>query len=112
VAPLVRVPRTLPTILSPVEVDRLAAALRTHRDQAMVAAMLFGGLRRCEVLGLRFERATTIPSPKPIAAECTTRVSGQRARASSGFRRRASPDRVRSIDLRHRRRSGIIAGGS
>jgi integrase/recombinase XerD len=52
-APLVR-PRTLPTILSPAEVDRLVAALRTHRDRAMVAAMLFGGLRRCEVLGLRF----------------------------------------------------------
>jgi integrase/recombinase XerD len=53
-APLVRVPRTLPTILSPGEADRLVAALRTHRDGAMVAAMLFGGLRRCEVLGLRF----------------------------------------------------------
>jgi site-specific recombinase XerD len=52
-APLVRVPRTLPTILSPVEADQLMAALRTHRDRAMVAAMLFGGLRRCEVLGLR-----------------------------------------------------------
>jgi integrase/recombinase XerD len=52
-APLVRVPRTLPTILSPGEVDRLIAALRTHRDRAMVLAMLLGGLRRCEVLGLR-----------------------------------------------------------
>jgi site-specific recombinase XerD len=52
-APLVRVPRTLPTILSPAETDQLVAALRTHRDRAMVAAMLFGGLRRCEVLGLR-----------------------------------------------------------
>src|SRR3954470_20879339 len=51
--PLVRVPRTLPTILSAGEADRLVAALRTHRDRAMVAAMLFGGLRRCEVLGLR-----------------------------------------------------------
>ena len=29
------------------------AALRTQRDRAMVAAMLLGGLRRCEVLGLR-----------------------------------------------------------
>ena len=53
-APLVRVHRTLPTILSPAEADRLVAALRTHRDRAMVAAMLFGGLCRCEVLGLRF----------------------------------------------------------
>jgi integrase/recombinase XerD len=53
-APLVRVPRTLPRILSPEEADRLVAALRTHRDRAMVLAMLLAGLRRCEVLGLRF----------------------------------------------------------
>jgi site-specific recombinase XerC len=31
------------------------AALRTERDWAMVQAMLLGGLRRCEVLGLRLE---------------------------------------------------------
>jgi integrase/recombinase XerD len=36
-------------------VDALTAALRTHRDRAMVAAMVLGGLRRCEVLGLRLE---------------------------------------------------------
>ena len=53
-APLVRVPRTLPRILSPGEADRLLAALRTDRDRAMVLAMLLAGLRRCEVLGLRF----------------------------------------------------------
>ena len=29
------------------------AALRTHRDRAMIEVMLLGGLRRCEVLGLR-----------------------------------------------------------
>ena len=51
--PLVRVPRTLPKILSPGEVDALLGALRTARDRAMVLAMLLGGLRRCEVLGLR-----------------------------------------------------------
>jgi integrase/recombinase XerD len=51
--PLVRVPRTLPKILEPAEVDALLAALRHRRDRAMVEAMLFGGLRRCEVLGLR-----------------------------------------------------------
>ena len=51
--PLVRVPRTLPQVLEPGEVDALTAALRTHRDRAMVAAMVLGGLRRCEVLGLR-----------------------------------------------------------
>jgi integrase/recombinase XerD len=51
--PLVRVPRTLPKILSPAEVTALLGALRTHRDRAMVQAMVLGGLRRCEVLGLR-----------------------------------------------------------
>jgi integrase/recombinase XerD len=53
--PLTRRTRRLPRILTPVEVDALTAALRTHRDRAMVAAMVFGGLRRCEVLGLRME---------------------------------------------------------
>ena len=51
--PLLRSPRTLPTILSPEQVDALTAALRTCRDRAMVAAMVLGALRRCEVLGLR-----------------------------------------------------------
>jgi integrase/recombinase XerD len=53
--PLTRRTRTLPRILAPTEVDALTGALRTHRDRAMVAAMVFGGLRRCEVLGLRLE---------------------------------------------------------
>ena len=53
--PLLRSPRTLPTVLSPEQVDALTGALRTHRDRAMVAAMVLGGLRRCEVLGLRLE---------------------------------------------------------
>ncbi len=51
--PLTRRTRRLPRILTPAEVDALTAALRTHRDRAMVAAMVLGGLRRCEVLGLR-----------------------------------------------------------
>jgi integrase/recombinase XerD len=49
---LLRSSRTLPRILSPGEVDALLSALRTHRDRAMVLAMVLGGLRRCEVLGL------------------------------------------------------------
>ena len=53
--PLTRRARRLPRILTPAEVDALTAALRTHRDRAMVAAMVLGGLRRCEVLGLRME---------------------------------------------------------
>ncbi len=50
-----RAPRALPRILSSAEVDALTSALRTHRGRAMVAAMLLGGLRRCEVLGLRLQ---------------------------------------------------------
>ena len=53
--PLIRAPSTLPRVLEPVEATALLAALRTHRDRAMVEAMLFGALRRCEVLGLRLE---------------------------------------------------------
>jgi site-specific recombinase XerD len=52
-APLVRRPTSLPKILEPAEVDALVGALRTTRDRAMVEAMVLGGLRRCEVLGLR-----------------------------------------------------------
>lgn len=51
--PLLRTPRTLPRILAPDQVDALMSALRTRRDRAMVEAMFLGGLRRCEVLGLR-----------------------------------------------------------
>lgn len=51
--PLVRGVRRLPQILEPGEVDALLAVLRTVRDRAMLEAMLLGGLRRCEVLGLR-----------------------------------------------------------
>jgi site-specific recombinase XerD len=53
--PLVRAVRRLPRILEPGEVAALLGALRTERDRAMVQAMLLGGLRRCEVLGLRLE---------------------------------------------------------
>ena len=53
--PLVRAVRRLPRILEPEEVGGLMAALRTQRDRAMVQAMVLGGLRRCEVLGLRLE---------------------------------------------------------
>ncbi|MEU3619832.1 tyrosine-type recombinase/integrase [Streptomyces sp. NPDC006872] len=51
--PLLRTPRTLPRVLGPREVEEVLGALNTRRDRAMVLAMLLGGLRRCEVLGLR-----------------------------------------------------------
>ena len=53
--PLIRTPRTLPRIVDPAEVDALLAACRMLRDRAMFQAMVLGGLRRCEVLGLRLE---------------------------------------------------------
>ena len=53
--PLIRAPRMLPRVIDPAEVDAFTSALRKHRDRAMVDAMVLGGLRRCEVLGLRFE---------------------------------------------------------
>lgn len=52
--PLIRAPRTLPRIIDPAGIDAFTRALRTQRDRAMIDAMLLGGLRRCEVLGLRF----------------------------------------------------------
>jgi integrase/recombinase XerD len=51
--PLVRAVRRLPRILEPEEAAALLESCRTWRDRAMTEAMLLGGLRRCEVLGLR-----------------------------------------------------------
>jgi site-specific recombinase XerD len=42
-------------VVDPGDIDAFTEALRTQRDRAMVDGMLLGGLRRCEVLGLRFE---------------------------------------------------------
>ena len=53
--PLIRTPRTVPRVLSPSDANSFISALRSHRDRAMVLAMLLGGLRRCEVLGLRLD---------------------------------------------------------
>ena len=53
--PLIRTPRTLPRVAEPTEVDALLGACRRWRDRAMLEAMVLGGLRRCEVLGLRLE---------------------------------------------------------
>jgi len=43
----------LTIVVTQEEVDRLIAVLHTHRDLAMVLAMVLAGLRCCEVLGLR-----------------------------------------------------------
>jgi integrase/recombinase XerC len=49
---LVRQPRLLPESLSASDIDAFVATLGTHRDRAMVLAMLLGGLRSAEVRGL------------------------------------------------------------
>jgi integrase/recombinase XerC len=49
---LVRQPRLLPESLPASDVDAFVATLGTHRDRAMVLAMLLGGLRSAEVRGL------------------------------------------------------------
>lgn len=49
---LVRQPRLLPESLPARDVDAFVATLGTHRDRAMVLAMLLGGLRSAEVRGL------------------------------------------------------------
>lgn len=49
---LVRAPRLLPESLEMPDVQRFITSLRTHRDRAMVLAMLLGGLRSAEVRGL------------------------------------------------------------
>jgi len=49
---LVRQPRQLPESLPMDQVQDFLVSLRTHRDRAMVLAMLLGGLRSAEVRGL------------------------------------------------------------
>ncbi len=50
---LVREQRRLPESLDLVDVQAFTSGLRTHRDRAMVLAMLLGGLRSVEVRGLQ-----------------------------------------------------------
>jgi integrase len=54
-SPLIRTPRTLPKVLDPADVIGLLGAVRRWRDRAMLEAMVLGGLRCCEVIGLRME---------------------------------------------------------
>ena len=133
--PLTRRVRRLPRILTPVEVDALTGALRTHRDRAMVAAMVLGGLRRCEVLGLRMgdvrvaERRLFIADGKgghqrlvPVSSrfftELASYLEGERPRTTGTDRvfvvlkgpNRGNPLSVRGIDevlAGARRRAGL-----
>lgn len=49
---LVRAPQVLPEALEMADVQAFLTSLATHRDRAMVLAMLLGGLRSAEVRGL------------------------------------------------------------
>jgi site-specific recombinase XerD len=49
---LLRVPQTLPQLVSVKQVQRFLASLNTYRDKAMLLLMALGGLRKSEVLGL------------------------------------------------------------
>lgn len=48
---LIREQRRLPESLDLADVQAFLASLGTHRDRAMVLAMLLGGLRSAEVIG-------------------------------------------------------------
>lgn len=52
---LVREPRRLPESIDPADVSAFLADLQTHRDRAMVLAMVLGGLRAAEVRTLRLD---------------------------------------------------------
>lgn len=54
-SPLIRTPQTLPRVLDPTDVIALLGAVRHWRDRAMLDAMVLGGLRCCEVVGLRLD---------------------------------------------------------
>src|SRR3954464_12954687 len=54
-SPLIRPPQTLRRVLDPGDVIALLGAARHWRDRAMLEAMVLGGLRCCEVVGLRLD---------------------------------------------------------
>ena len=56
---LVREQRRLPESLDLADVQAFMSGLRTHRDRAMVLAMLLGGLRSAEVRGLLLKARST-----------------------------------------------------
>jgi integrase len=133
--PLTRRVRRLPRILTPAEVDALTTVLRTHRDRAMVAAMVLGALRRCEVLGLRMSdvrvaerrlfiadgkggRQRLVPVSSRFFAELAGYLEAERPRAAGTDRvfvalkgpSRGNPLSIRGIDevlAGARRRAGL-----
>jgi len=50
--PLIRVPTTLPQLVSVEHIQQFLVTLHTYRDKAMLLLMVLAGLRKSEVLGL------------------------------------------------------------
>jgi integrase/recombinase XerC len=91
---LVREPRRLPESLEVADVRAFLADLETHRDRAIVLAMVFGGLRAHEVRSLRLAdvdlglrrlrvmgkggRERVVPAEASFFAECAAYLSTER----------------------------------
>lgn len=130
---LVREQRRLPESLDMTDVQGFISGLRTHRDRAMVLAMLLGGLRSAEVRGLRLadldqgrRRVTvvgkggkerTVPIDRAFFAELTSYLRLERPRGLSTPEcfvvlrgptagRPVSEAGLRSLFRRHREASG------
>ena len=102
--PLVRTPRTLPTILEPAEVDELLGACRRWRDRAMVEAMVFGafcGEPRSSVCGSMISRSPSVACSSLMARAVIS--ASFRSRNGSSIR---SPTTSVTNARRRRRRIG------
>jgi integrase/recombinase XerC len=100
---LVRQPRRLPESLAAGDVDVFVASLRTHRDRAMVLAMLLGGLRSAEVRGLKLAAYLRLERPPRLATpECFVVLRGPTTGAP------VTEAGLRSLFRRHRAMSGAV----
>ena len=132
---LVREQKRLPESLEPTDVNGFLADLETHRDRAMVLAMLLGGLRSDEVRSLRLAdmdmgmgrvrvvgkggRERVVPIDRPFFVECAAYLRAERpagCRTGECFVVLRGPTRgrplseagLRKIFRVHRERSGAI----
>jgi len=132
---LVRQPQRLPESLDTSDVAAFLADLETHRDRAIVLAMVFGGLRAAEVRSLRLAdvdmglsrvrvvgkggRERTVPVDRAFFSECAAYVRTERPAGcptpecfvvlrgpTSGAP--LSEDGLRKVFRTHRARSGAI----
>lgn len=132
---LVREPKRLPESLDPSDVGDFMADLESHRDRAMVLAMLLGGLRAGEVRSLRLAdvdmglgrvrvvgkggRERVVPIDRPFFSECAAYLRRERpagCQSAECFVVLRGPTRgqplseagLRKIFRLHRERSGAL----